>query len=123
MSDAPRAAQAFARLVEIMATLRGPGGCPWDREQTIATLQPFVLEETYEVVEAIDRHEHEVAELFTERGVIARVDRLEQFVGFFEHERLQRVDRLLAIPRAAVGPTKSGHDVDEACERLGSRRR
>ena len=58
MSDAPRAAQAFARLVEIMATLRGPGGCPWDREQTIDTLKPFVLEETYEVVEAIDLQDH-----------------------------------------------------------------
>jgi MazG family protein len=41
-----------------MATLRGPEGCPWDREQTIDTLKPFVLEETYEVLEAIDRHDH-----------------------------------------------------------------
>src|SRR5262245_31916843 len=47
----------FDRLVEIMATLRGPDGCPWDREQTIDTLKPFVLEETYEVIEAIDRHD------------------------------------------------------------------
>jgi MazG family protein len=58
MSDAPRAAREFIRLVEIMSTLRGPGGCPWDREQTIDTLKPFVLEETYEVLEAIDRHDH-----------------------------------------------------------------
>ena len=48
----------FDRLVEIMATLSGPEGCPWDREQTIDTLKPFVLEETYEVLEAIDRHDH-----------------------------------------------------------------
>jgi len=48
----------FDRLVDIMATLRGPDGCPWDREQTIDTLKPFVLEETYEVLEAIDRHDH-----------------------------------------------------------------
>ena len=48
----------FDRLVEIMATLRGPDGCPWDREQTIDTLKPFVLEETYEVLDAIDRHDH-----------------------------------------------------------------
>ena len=41
-----------------MATLRGPDGCPWDREQTIDSLKPFVLEETYEVLEAIDRHDH-----------------------------------------------------------------
>jgi MazG family protein len=58
MSDTRRAAAEFTRLVEIMATLRGPGGCPWDREQTIDTLKPFVLEETYEVLDAIDRHDH-----------------------------------------------------------------
>ncbi len=52
------AAQEFVRLVEIMATLRSPDGCPWDREQTIDSLKPFVLEETYEVLEAIDRHDH-----------------------------------------------------------------
>lgn len=45
----------FERLVEIMRTLRAPGGCPWDREQTHASLRPFVLEETYEVLEAIER--------------------------------------------------------------------
>src|SRR4051812_39214026 len=59
MSEADRAARALARLIEIMATLRAPGGCPWDREQTIDTLKPFVLEETYEVLEAIDRHDHD----------------------------------------------------------------
>src|SRR6185436_13598942 len=58
MSDAARAAAEFTRLIEIMATLRGPDGCPWDREQTIDSLKPFVLEETYEVLEAIDRHDH-----------------------------------------------------------------
>jgi MazG family protein len=59
MSDADRAARELVRLVEIMATLRAPDGCPWDREQTIDTLKPFVLEETYEVLDAIDRHDHE----------------------------------------------------------------
>src|SRR5881275_116192 len=49
----------FDRLVAIMATLRGPDGCPWDREQTIDSLKPFVLEEAYEVLEAIDRHDHD----------------------------------------------------------------
>src|SRR6476659_8444214 len=58
MSDSARAAAAFTRLVEIMATLRGPDGCPWDREQTIDSLKPFILEETYEVLEAIDQHDH-----------------------------------------------------------------
>jgi len=44
----------FDTLVEIMRRLRAPGGCPWDREQTLASLRPFVLEETYEVLEAIE---------------------------------------------------------------------
>jgi nucleoside triphosphate diphosphatase len=45
----------FARLVEIMRLLRSPDGCPWDREQSWATLAPYVLEEAYEVVDAIER--------------------------------------------------------------------
>ena len=49
------AGERFDRLVEIMRALRAPDGCPWDREQTQASLRPFVLEETYEVLEAIER--------------------------------------------------------------------
>ena len=48
------AGQALERLITIMRALRAPDGCPWDREQTIASLRPFVLEETYEVLEAIE---------------------------------------------------------------------
>ena len=44
----------FERLVEIMAKLRAPGGCPWDREQTFDTIKKYTLEETYEVLDAID---------------------------------------------------------------------
>jgi MazG family protein len=49
-----RSAQAVEKLLAIMARLRGPGGCPWDREQTLRTLRPYVLEETYEVLEAME---------------------------------------------------------------------
>ncbi len=49
--------RAVDRLVGIMARLRGPGGCPWDREQTFRSLRPYVLEEAFEVAEAIDRGE------------------------------------------------------------------
>jgi ATP diphosphatase len=52
---ARRAAAALARLVRIMDTLRAPGGCPWDRQQTHASLGPHLLEETYEAIETIDR--------------------------------------------------------------------
>jgi MazG family protein len=51
---ADTAGTRFDRLVEIMRALRAPGGCPWDRDQTLASLRPFVLEETYEVLEAIE---------------------------------------------------------------------
>ena len=51
---ADTAGARFDRLVDIMRALRAPGGCPWDREQTLASLRPFVLEETYEVLEAIE---------------------------------------------------------------------
>jgi tetrapyrrole methylase family protein/MazG family protein len=43
-----------ARLRDIVARLRGPDGCPWDREQTHASLRSSVIEEAYELVEAID---------------------------------------------------------------------
>jgi MazG family protein len=46
--------QAFNRLLKIMAALRSPNGCPWDAEQTPESLKPYLLEETYEVLEAID---------------------------------------------------------------------
>jgi MazG family protein len=48
----------FERLVEIMARLRAPDGCPWDREQTLDSIKPYTLEETYEVMEAIDRRDY-----------------------------------------------------------------
>ncbi|MGH9672060.1 MAG: nucleoside triphosphate pyrophosphohydrolase [Bryobacteraceae bacterium] len=48
------AGEKFQRLVEIMARLRGPGGCPWDREQTFDTIKPYLIEETYEVLDSVD---------------------------------------------------------------------
>jgi MazG family protein len=56
----------FPKLVELMARLRGPGGCPWDREQNYDTIKPFLLEETYEVVDAIGRRDWD--ELANELG-------------------------------------------------------
>jgi uncharacterized protein YabN with tetrapyrrole methylase and pyrophosphatase domain len=44
----------FEKLVGVMARLRAPGGCPWDREQTHATLRTYLIEEAYEVLEALD---------------------------------------------------------------------
>ncbi|HWC96769.1 MAG TPA: nucleoside triphosphate pyrophosphohydrolase [Candidatus Sulfopaludibacter sp.] len=57
MSDNSNTGAKFQKLVEIMARLRAPGGCPWDREQTFDSIKPFTLEETYEVLDAIDRRD------------------------------------------------------------------
>jgi MazG family protein len=93
------AGQAFDRLVQIMATLRGPDGCPWDREQTPASLTRFVLEETYEVLDAIDRGNH--ADLCEELG-----DFLFQavFLAQLEYEagRFSITDSLRAITEKLV---------------------
>lgn len=54
MVDMDRSAEEFNRLVVIMARLRDPGGCPWDREQDYSTLKRYIIEEAYELVEAIE---------------------------------------------------------------------
>jgi MazG family protein len=76
---AASAGGAFQELVDIMARLRGPGGCPWDREQTIESLRGFVLEETYEVLDAIDRADHdalraEIGDLLFEGVFLAQIE-------------------------------------------------
>jgi nucleoside triphosphate diphosphatase len=53
----PSTGERFERAVSIMAKLRGQGGCPWDREQTFDSIKPYTLEETYEVLEAIDNRD------------------------------------------------------------------
>ena len=73
------AGREFQKLVDIMARLRGPNGCPWDREQTIQSLRGFLLEETYEVLDAIDRADHgdllgEIGDLLFEGVFLAQVE-------------------------------------------------
>ena len=60
------ARRSFDDLVKLMTTLRGPNGCPWDRKQTLESLKPFVIEESYEVVDAIDNNDR--AALLEELG-------------------------------------------------------
>src|SRR2546430_5794905 len=62
----PTTGERFERAASIMARLRGPGGCPWDREQTFDSIKPYTLEETYEVLEAIDNRDWD--ELSSELG-------------------------------------------------------
>ena len=72
------AGSAFQALVDIMARLRGPQGCPWDRAQTLESLRGFVLEETHEVLDAIDRGDTdalrgEIGDLIFEGVFLAQV--------------------------------------------------
>jgi len=72
------AGDAFQELVDIMARLRGPEGCPWDHEQTIESLRQFVLEESYEVLDAIDRGDYddlrgEIGDFIFEGVFLARI--------------------------------------------------
>src|SRR5947207_13800002 len=79
MSKDDAAGAAFQVLVDIMARLRGAQGCPWDREQTLESLRGFVLEETYEVLDAIDRGDHdalrgEIGDLLFEGVFLAQIE-------------------------------------------------
>lgn len=58
-SSRSKAGEKFLELVELIARLRAPGGCPWDREQTHESLKPMLLEEAYETIEAIDEGDDE----------------------------------------------------------------
>src|SRR5512135_3540593 len=68
----------FDKLVELMDKLREPGGCPWDREQTAASLKPYIIEEAYEVVESIDNPDwnelkEELGDLLFQTLFLARI--------------------------------------------------
>src|SRR5207237_6108997 len=75
--------ELFERAVSIMARLRAPGGCPWDREQTFDSIKAYTLEETYEVLEAIDNRDWD--ELTGELG-----DLLLQVLFYAEMAKEQR---------------------------------
>ena len=76
----------FVELVEIMARLRSADGCPWDREQTHASLKPYLLEEAYEVLEAIESLGPVTAEsLVAETVIIGPLPRIgENLVGLVD---------------------------------------
>ncbi len=57
MPSESNAGARFQQLISLMARLRAPGGCPWDREQTFDSIKPYTLEETYEVLDAIERRD------------------------------------------------------------------
>jgi MazG family protein len=94
------AKRSFDQLVELMTTLRGPQGCPWDRKQSLATLKPFVIEESYEVVDAIDRDDRaglaeELGDFLLQAVFIAEIMREEGSFDIYDsitaiHDKLVR---------------------------------
>lgn len=94
------AKRSFEDLVSLMTTLRGPGGCPWDRKQTLPDLRPYVIEEAYEVVDAIDQDDRaslleEVGDLLLEAVFIAEITREEGSFDVYDsitsiHDKLVR---------------------------------
>ncbi len=124
---ADTAAAAFSRLVDIVARLRAPDGCPWDREQTLETLRPFVLEETYEVLEAIDRGDlaalrEEIGDMIFEGVLLAQVC---AEAGRLHRGRLGGVDRgqARAPPPARVRRRGQGAHAPTRSWAAGRRRR
>jgi MazG family protein len=97
VTPSPAASEAgavFARFVELIARLRAPGGCPWDREQTHETVKPMTIEEAYEVAHAID--EKDDAELAGELGdlllqVVFHANIAEERGAFRLREVIERV--------------------------------
>src|SRR5436305_1156138 len=117
-----------------MATLRSPNGCPWDREQTIDTLKPFVLEEAYEVLEAIDRHDHEalreelgdfvfeavfLAQLETEAGRFTIADSLQSIAD----KLVRRHPHVVARDAGDAGHDARGPGAGVAASKIGDQPR
>src|SRR5258708_15747255 len=87
------AGEKFQELVNLMARLRAPGGCPWDREQTFDTIKPYLLEETYEVLDAIDARDW--------RELSCEVGDLMLQTGFFSEIAAEQKPVRIEYPRAA----------------------
>ncbi|HEX7832513.1 MAG TPA: nucleoside triphosphate pyrophosphohydrolase [Thermoanaerobaculia bacterium] len=92
--------RSFDELVQLMTRLRGPDGCPWDRKQTLPDLKPFVIEEAYEVVDAIDRDDRaalleEIGDMLLEAVFVAEITREEGTFDIYDsitaiHDKLVR---------------------------------
>src|SRR4051794_25792924 len=92
--------RSFDDLVQLMQKLRGPDGCPWDRKQTLTSLKPFVIEESYEVIDAIDRDDRaalaeELGDFILQAVFIAELTREEGSFDIYDaitaiHDKLVR---------------------------------
>jgi tetrapyrrole methylase family protein/MazG family protein/ATP diphosphatase len=119
MTNDDTAGVEFQKLVDIMRRLRGPGGCPWDLEQTIHTLRGFVLEETYEVLDAIDRSDHdalrgEIGDLLFEGVFLARIEADEGRFGIADSVREIAAKLIRRHPHVFAEGGERTHGVDTA---------
>ncbi|MEI6668067.1 MAG: nucleoside triphosphate pyrophosphohydrolase [Acidobacteriota bacterium] len=111
MAPSTSAADAFNRLVEIVRYLRGPDGCPWDRAQTLQTLRAFVLEECYEVLDALDRDDRgalreELGDFVFEAVLLAQV--CEEAGDFSIADSLEAISNKLVRRHVHVFGPKDG---------------
>ncbi|HOU52710.1 MAG TPA: nucleoside triphosphate pyrophosphohydrolase [Myxococcota bacterium] len=114
-------AEAFLAFVDLMERLRAPDGCPWDRAQTLETLKTYVIEEAYEVVEAIDKHDpddlrEELGDLLLQVLFQARI--MEER-GAFDIAEVCRgaVRKLVARHPHVFGQESRAQDAEEALDR------
>ncbi len=112
----PESQDYFRQLVELMDVLRGPGGCPWDKEQTPETLMPMLIEEAYEVLDALDKGDPD--ELCEELGdllfQIIFQSRIAQEEGAFDaYEVCRRVHQKMVGRHPHIFGEESFEDAQE----------
>ncbi len=117
-TTAREAGREVARLIEVLARLRGPDGCPWDRKQSWNSLRRHVLEEAHELVDAVDRNDpdavrEECGDLLLEVVFLAQIAREEGRFGMAEVAR-GIVEKLVRRHPHVFGDGRRAADADEA---------
>lgn len=126
----PDACALFQESVAIMARLRGPGGCPWDREQSFATIRKYTLEETYEVLDAIEReHWQDLAEelgdlllqvlFYAQMGDEAGYFSIVDVLGHLNRKLIRRHPHVFGEEASAAAGNRAQVDAATATEPIG----
>src|ERR1700729_1810810 len=129
-SQPPEADALFQEAVAIMARLRAPGGCPWDREQTFASIRRYTLEETYEVLDAIEReHWTDLAEelgdlllqvlFYAQMGDEAGYFSIVDVLGHLNRKLIRRHPHVFGEAASAAAGNRAQVDAATALEGLG----
>ena len=129
-SQPPDAGALFQESVAIMARLRGPGGCPWDREQSFATIRKYTLEETYEVLDAIEReHWQDLAEelgdlllqvlFYAQMGDEAGYFSIVDVLGHLNRKLIRRHPHVFGEEASAAAGNRAQVDAATATEPIG----